>query len=82
MHAAVKAVLNVQSPEYVEVNVTVDCVDGSKEEARQPAAGLSTFLGWISLPETPNLMQWYVGLPLLGPSSSLRQAMFHMLEYV
>lgn len=45
MHAAVKAILNVQSPEYVEVNVTVDCVDGSKEEARQPAAGLSTFLG-------------------------------------
>ena len=42
-YAAIEAILSVQSPEYAEVNVTVECVHGSNEEARQPAAGLSTF---------------------------------------
>lgn len=35
--------LTVQSPEYAEVNVTVECVAGSNEEAQQPAPGLSIF---------------------------------------
>ena len=31
----------VQSPEYAEVNVTVECADGSKEEELQAAPGLT-----------------------------------------
>ena len=31
----------VQPPEYVEVNVTVKCADGSKEDQLQPAPGLT-----------------------------------------
>ena len=33
----------VQSPEYAEVNITVECVDGSKEEQKQQAPGLLAF---------------------------------------
>lgn len=39
---ALRAILTVQSPEYAKVNITVDCVEGSNEEERQPAPGLFT----------------------------------------